>query len=153
MALFKALAAEQLKVLFFIFMLGNSFHVLPVPANPAANSCGSDFYRRLLVTHYVLVFESFAAAMLLLVVRMLDADTDASTARWKRAFLGVLHHLAESFSGAAALQAIGAFDDGFSYRTGCNDAYSARSPLLVSILVCLTFVVQCSSLWVARSQK
>jgi hypothetical protein len=72
MAMFKAAATEQLKLLMVAFLLGNSYRML-IRASPA-NACGKELYLRVDLGHDFLALATFTAGMLLLSVQMaLDA--------------------------------------------------------------------------------
>ena len=154
MAMFKAVATEQFKLLCVVFLLGHSYRL--IPATPAS-ACDSDLYLRVLVAHYFVFLTTVPAVMLLLYVRLLVNITEAETEslvhgadpvakadarvkgidRLKRAALRGALLLAVGLSATSSFLAVVTFMDGYRYRRGCADGSGSgsRSPIAVVLMV------------------
>jgi hypothetical protein len=150
MAMFRAVATEQLKLLCLVCVMGNSPSFRALPPDPAS-ACETELYARVGITQCLLLAAAYTAGILLLGVIMKVDNTAAGAdgtkgiasvaAGWKRTALRGMLLLAIGLSSAASFLAVATFEDGFRYRIGCATAgMGPRSPLAVAVMVFMALV-------------
>jgi hypothetical protein len=150
MAMFRAVAAEQLKLLCLVCVMGNSPSFRALPPDPAS-ACETELYARVGNTQCLLLAAAYTAGILLLGVIMKVDNTAAGAdgtkgiasvaAGWKRTALRGMLLLAIGLSSAASILAVATFEDGFRYLIGCSTAgMGPRSPLAVAVMVFMALV-------------